>query len=96
MFLNIKISFTEELAKSNFKISDIDLTHPYYIHHSGQPGYSLIPIKYSLVPIKLNGTNYQSWAKSVMHALIAKKKIGFFDGTIEEPSQDKNSTEFEL
>ena len=31
-----------------------------------------------------------------MHALIAKKKIGFIDGTIEEPSQDANSTEFEL
>ena len=31
-----------------------------------------------------------------MHALIAKKKIDFIDGTIEEPSQDANSTEFEL
>ena len=31
-----------------------------------------------------------------MHALIAKKKIGFIDDTIEEPSQDANSTEFEL
>ncbi|XP_023522882.1 uncharacterized protein LOC111786919, partial [Cucurbita pepo subsp. pepo] len=31
-----------------------------------------------------------------MHAVIAKKKIGFIDGTIEEPSQDANSTEFEL
>ena len=31
-----------------------------------------------------------------MHAHIAKKKIGFIDGTIEEPSQDTNSTEFEL
>ena len=31
-----------------------------------------------------------------MHALIAKKKIGFIDGTIQEPSQDANSTEFEL
>ena len=25
-------------------------------------------------------------SKLVMHALIAKKKIGFMDGTIEEPS----------
>ncbi|XP_022973625.1 uncharacterized protein LOC111472218 [Cucurbita maxima] len=31
-----------------------------------------------------------------MHALIAKKKIGFIDGTIEEPSQDANSIKFEL
>ena len=28
-----------------------------------------------------------------MHALTAKKKIGFIDGTIEEPSQDANSTQ---
>ncbi|XP_022922165.1 uncharacterized protein LOC111430229 [Cucurbita moschata] len=78
-----------ESVKSSFKISDVDLTYPYYIHLSDQPGYSL-------VPIKLNGTNYQSWSKSVMHALVDKKKIGFIDGTIEEPSQDANSTEFEL
>ena len=31
-----------------------------------------------------------------MHALIAKKKIGFIDDTIEEPSQYANSNEFEL
>ena len=46
--------------------------------------------------MKLNEANYQSWSKSVMYALIAEKKIGFIDGTIEEPSQDANSTEFEL
>ena len=78
-----------ESTKSIFKISDVDLTRPYYIHHSNKSGYSL-------VPIKLNGTKYQSWSKSVMHALIAKKKIDFINGTIEEPSQDANSTEFEL
>ena len=78
-----------ESAKSSFKISDVDLTHSYYIHHSDLLGYSL-------VPIKLNGANYQYWSKSVMQALIAKIKIGFIDYTIEEPSQDANSTEFEL
>ena len=56
-----------ESAKSSFKISDVDLKHPYYIHYSNQSGYSF-------VPIKLNGTNYQSSSKLVMHALIAKKK----------------------
>ena len=76
----------EESAKSSFKISDVDLTHSYYINHSDQP-------RYSLVPIKLDGTNYQYWSKSVMHAVIAKKKMRFIDGTIEEPSQDANSAE---
>ena len=96
-----------ESSKSCFKISDFDLTYSYYIHYSDQPGYSL-------VPMKLNGANYQFSTKSVMHALIAKKKIdaliakkkidaliagkkiGLIDGTIEEPSHDANSTEFEL
>ena len=31
-----------------------------------------------------------------MHALIAKKKIDFINDTIEEPSEDANSTEFAL
>ena len=51
-----------ELAKSNFKTSDVALTHPCYIHHPDQP-------RYSLVPIKLNGTNYQFSSKLIMHAV---------------------------
>ena len=47
-------------TKSNFKIWDVDLTHPYYIHHSHQT-------RHSLVPIKLNGTNYPFGSKSFMH-----------------------------
>ena len=50
----------------------------------------------TLVSNKLNGINYQSYSKSVLHSVIAKKKIGFIDSTIEEPSQDVNSKEFEL
>nr|KJB24544.1 hypothetical protein B456_004G150100 [Gossypium raimondii] len=32
----------------------------------------------------------------MIHALTAKNKIGFIDGSIEAPSQDKNPTEFTL
>ena len=78
-----------ESAKSSSKILEVDWTHRYYIYHSDQLGYSL-------VPIKLNGINYQSESKLVMHALIAKKKIDFINDTIEEPSPDSNSTKFEL
>ncbi|RVX15598.1 Retrovirus-related Pol polyprotein from transposon RE1 [Vitis vinifera] len=66
----------------------IDPSHPLYIHHSDQPGHVL-------VPIKLNGVNYQSWSKAVIHALTAKKKIGFVDGTVEEPSQEDEPFMFE-
>ncbi|WJZ85554.1 hypothetical protein VitviT2T_005081 [Vitis vinifera] len=66
----------------------IDPSHPLYIHHSDQPGHVL-------VPIKLNGVNYQSWSKAVIHALTAKKKIGFVNGTVEEPSQEDEPFMFE-
>ena len=66
----------------------IDPSHPLYIHHSDQPGHVL-------VPIKLNGVNYQSWSKAVIHALTTKKKIGFVDGTVEEPSQEDEPFMFE-
>ena len=67
VFLNIKIFFLVKSAKSSFKILDVDLTHPYYIHHFDQP-------RYSLIPIKLNGTNYQFLSKSFMHELRSDQR----------------------
>ena len=49
------------------KFSNVDLTHPYYIHHFNRAGYSL-------VTIELNGTNYQS-GKSFMHEQEWSAKI---------------------
>ncbi|KAK3037908.1 hypothetical protein RJ639_031799 [Escallonia herrerae] len=49
-----------------------------------------------LVPIKLNGTNYPSWSKSMIHALTAKNKIGFINGSIEQPSEKDQPTEYAL
>ena len=76
-------------AETSEKPSLTDLSHPYYVHHSDQPGHML-------VPTKLNGSNYQSWKKSMTHALIAKKKLGFVDDTIPMPSQAKKPLEFDL
>ncbi|KAK2977408.1 hypothetical protein RJ640_009959 [Escallonia rubra] len=47
-----------------------------------------------LVPIKLNGANYPSWSKSMIHALTAKNKIGFINGSIEQPSEKDQPTEY--
>ncbi|KAL6348342.1 hypothetical protein AAG906_005643 [Vitis piasezkii] len=77
---------SQKASGSEYKT--IDPSHPLYIHHSDQPGHVL-------VPIKLNGVNYQSWSKAVIHALTAKKKIGFVDGTVEEPSQEDEPFMFE-
>ncbi|XP_068503970.1 uncharacterized protein [Phaseolus vulgaris] len=76
---------TSNAAKS----AAMDPTNLYYVHHSDQPGHML-------VSTKLNDANYQSWKTTMVHALTAKKKLGFVDGTIEMPSQEKDPSQFEL
>ena len=56
----------------------MDPSNLYFVHHSDHPGHMLIPKK-------LNGTNYPSWSKSMIHALTAKNKFGFINGAIEAP-----------
>ncbi|KAK3004114.1 hypothetical protein RJ639_018582 [Escallonia herrerae] len=68
--------------KSSAILADHDLHHifllPLLINRVDHPGHLL-------VPIKLNRTNYPSWSKSMIHALTAKNKIGFINGSIEQP-----------
>jgi len=71
------------------KSAAMDPTNPYYVHHLDQPGHML-------VSTKLNGANYQSWKTTMIHALTAKKKLGFVDNTIEMSSQEKDPSQFEL
>ncbi|KAK3018141.1 hypothetical protein RJ639_004595 [Escallonia herrerae] len=49
-----------------------------------------------LVPIKLNEANYPSWSKSMIHSLTAKNKIGFINGSIEQPLEKDQPTEYAL
>ncbi|KAK2968679.1 hypothetical protein RJ640_005820 [Escallonia rubra] len=67
----------------------MDPSNSYFIHHSDHPSHLLIPIK-------LNGANYSSWSKSMIHALTAKNKIGFINGSIEQPSEKDQPTEYAL
>ncbi|PNX84751.1 hypothetical protein L195_g040814, partial [Trifolium pratense] len=67
----------------------MDSSNPYYIHPSDHPGHLL-------VPTKLNGTNYPSWSISMIHALTAKNKIGFINGSIKAPSEIDQSAEYAL
>ncbi|KAI3459834.1 hypothetical protein Pfo_016497 [Paulownia fortunei] len=48
-----------------------------------------------LVPTKLNGAYHQSWIKSMIHALNAKNKIGFINGSILR-SETEQPTDFAL
>ncbi|KAJ9557475.1 hypothetical protein OSB04_012089 [Centaurea solstitialis] len=52
-----------------------DRMHPYYLHHSDNPGIVLV----SQV---LTGDNYTSWSRAMMIALSVKNKIGFIDGSL--------------
>lgn len=57
-----------------------ELTKAYYLGSSNGPG-NLI------TPIKLRGSkNYDEWETSEPRALISKRKFGFIDGKITEPT----------
>ncbi|XP_021722724.1 uncharacterized protein LOC110690200 [Chenopodium quinoa] len=55
----------------------VDLTH--YLGSSDNPG-SVI------TPIQLRGGNYDEWAQEIRRSLMAKRKFGFVDGTIKQPT----------
>ncbi|XP_059654512.1 uncharacterized protein LOC132301259 [Cornus florida] len=74
---------------SNTNNSGMDPSNPYFVHHLDHPGHMI-------VPTKLNGANYPSWSKSMIHALTAKNKIGFVNGSIEPPSETEHPTEYAL
>lgn len=65
---------------SGSTISPIDdRMHPYYLHHSDNPGFVL-------VSQLLTGDNYNSWSQAMLIALSVKNKIGFIDGTLSKPN----------
>jgi len=56
---------------------------PLCLHNSDHPGAQI-------VNIKLTGTNFQKWSRSVKIALRTKEKLGFIDGTCTRPGQDSH------
>ncbi|XP_056682916.1 uncharacterized protein [Spinacia oleracea] len=57
-----------------------ELSKEYYLGSSDAPGNII-------TPIKLRGSkNYDEWAASVRRALISKRKFGFVEGKIKEPT----------
>ncbi|XP_021802635.1 uncharacterized protein LOC110746704 [Prunus avium] len=81
-----KQSNSKNSSNSNSN-SGMDTSNPYYVHSSDHPGHML-------VPTKLNGANYPPWSKSKIHALTAKNKIGFVNGSIKPPSETENPTKY--
>ncbi|XP_070679307.1 uncharacterized protein [Malus domestica] len=56
-----------------------DVSNPLFIHHSDHPAMML-------VSKPLNGDNYLTWSRAMKISLSAKKKLGFVDGTVTQPS----------
>ena len=73
----------------NKNYSGMDSSSPYFVHH-------FIHLQFMLVLTRVNGVNYQSWSKSMIHALTAKNKIGFINGSIKPPSKIEQPTKFSL
>ena len=76
-------------ASNSSSSLNTDPSSPYFIHHSDYPSHML-------APIKLNGANYPSWSRSMIHALTAKNKIGFINRSIQPPSKTEQPTEYAL
>ncbi|KAJ1418915.1 Gag-polypeptide of LTR copia-type [Sesbania bispinosa] len=55
---------------------------PYYLHPSDHPGMNICPV------ILKGDINYQEWEISMRNGFRAKRKLGFLDGTVTEPTED--------
>lgn len=68
-------------------IKPTDPRSPFYLISSDNTG-NIITI------VKLNGNNYENWAKSFKNALKARNKLGFIDGTITQPLDTSDEAYF--
>ncbi|KAL6348085.1 hypothetical protein AAG906_039240 [Vitis piasezkii] len=56
-----------------------DFSSPLFLHNRDH-------IDVVLVSHHLTGSNYNTWSRAMIVALIAKNKIGFIDGSIPRPT----------
>ncbi|KAJ0074847.1 hypothetical protein Patl1_33900 [Pistacia atlantica] len=63
-----------------------DPTSPFFLNPNDRPGTLLTNHLLTL-------ENYHSWARTVRRSLRIKKKLGFIDGTLLEPSTTDDSLE---
>ena len=61
-----------------------DTANPFSLHHFDHPGMVL-------VSKPLNGDNYSTWSRAMTISLNAKSKLGFIDGTIEQPKEESSA-----
>ena len=59
----------------------IEPNDPLFIHPSYHPGQILVANAF-------DGENFDSWKRTFLQALSSKNKVGFVDGTVEQPAAD--------
>lgn len=68
------------------KLGDMVKMSPYTLFSSGNPG-SMI------TSVHLKGENYNEWSMEMLNALRAKKKSGFIDGSLPQPTEGNENLE---
>ncbi|XP_033517573.1 uncharacterized protein [Nicotiana tomentosiformis] len=58
-----------------------DSNHPYHLHSSDTPGMALVKSTF-------DGKGFPRWKRFVLIAISAKNKLGFINGTCDEPIMD--------
>ena len=65
-------------VNQNFRQNEGYNNDPLFLQASDHPGMYL-------ANVKLNGTNFQQWSRSVKIALRTRTKLGFIDGSCKKP-----------
>uniref|UniRef100_A0A803P5H6 Retrotransposon Copia-like N-terminal domain-containing protein n=1 Tax=Cannabis sativa TaxID=3483 RepID=A0A803P5H6_CANSA len=64
-----------------------DLSNPYFLSNGDNPGAVLVP------KILTGSENYSTWRRSMMIALVARKKIRFINGKL--PQREKDDEDYD-
>lgn len=70
-------------SRANSTNSGVNFNDPYYLPNRDHPGMQL-------GSHVLTGANFTHWSRTVNMALIARNKLGFFNGSIPMPDFDSS------
>ncbi|KAF5465131.1 hypothetical protein F2P56_015162 [Juglans regia] len=73
----------DQRTKPSIFLDFNNITNPYRLDHGDNPSISL-------VPELLTTDNYTTWSRAMCHALRARNKIGFINGTISKPTDPED------
>ncbi|CAH9098658.1 unnamed protein product [Cuscuta europaea] len=82
-----EVSTTTHTSIMDFRRKINDPSSPYYLHNSDFPGLNICGVA-------LRGeSNYREWATAMKNAFRAKRKLGFLDGSISQPTPHAHDLE---